>query len=264
MSSGAAHPGQTVFLALLRQDLRLKLLSSESKIKQRILNMIETREYPVPLTDEELKTTADFVGLIHKSIQDRENAFAEVRQEYKAAIKELRSGLAMQLEKLSTRREIREVELEIVFNSPEKGMKQIYLNSTGQLIDTLEMTEDDEQDLFAGTEEKEPEPEQICDKCGAVASGNRVLKLDRDRNLCLICTARANDKKWAAVMAWHKAGHQVLFRACFYRGVTKFTFMGAGHSWGQPMYKEGDYQDDGTPAADFYKTLQELNNFKED
>ena len=36
--------------------------------------MIETREYPVPLTDEELKTAADFVGLIHKSIQDREAA----------------------------------------------------------------------------------------------------------------------------------------------------------------------------------------------
>ena len=185
--------------------------------------MIETREYPVPLTDEELKTTADYVGLIHKSIQDRENAFAEVRQEYKAAIKELRSGLAMQLEKLSSRREVREVELEIVFNSPEKGMKQIYLNSTGQLIDTLEMTDEDEQDLFAGTEEAEPE--QICDKCGAVAPGNRVLKLDRDRKLCLICTARANDKKWAAVMAWHKAGHQVLFRACYWKGVTKFTFM---------------------------------------
>lgn len=228
--------------------------------------MIETREYPVPLTDEELKTAADFVGLIHKSIQDRENAFAEVRQEYKAAIKELRSGLAMQLEKLSTRREVREVELEIVFNSPEKGMKQIYLNSTGQLIDTLEMTEDDEQDLFAGTEETEPEPEpeQICDKCGAVAPGNRVLKLDRDRNLCLLCIAQANEKKWASVMAWHKAGHQVLFRACYWKGVTKFTFMGAGHSWGQPMYKEGDYQDDGTPAADFYKTLQDLDNFKED
>ena len=131
--------------------------------------MIETREYPVPLTDEELKSAAEFVGLIHKRIQDRESAFAEVRQEYKAAIKELRSGLAMQLEKLSTRREVREVELEIVFNSPEKGMKQIYLASTGALIDTVEMTEDDEQDLFASTEEKEPEEEhpkeEVCDIC---------------------------------------------------------------------------------------------------
>ena len=131
--------------------------------------MIETREYPVPLTDEELKTAADFVGLIHKSIQDREAAFEEIRQEYKSAIKELRSGLAAQLEKLSTRREVREVELEIIFNSPEKGMKQIYLNKTGTLIDTVEMSVDDEEDLFAaaesrsGVEESESEPSDPSD-----------------------------------------------------------------------------------------------------
>ena len=222
--------------------------------------MIETREYPVPLTEAEIRTAGEIAGEILSAIQKREEIFAAAKDEYKRNIKELRSALAAQLEKIRTKREVREVELEIFFNSPEKGMKEIYLS--GNLIDTVQMTEDDEQDLFAGTEETEPE--QICDKCGAVASGNRVLKLDRDRNLCLICTARANDKKWASVMAWHKAGHQVLFRACYWKGVTKFTFMGAGHSWGQPIYKEGDYQDDGTPAADFYKTLKDFNNFKED
>ena len=100
--------------------------------------MIETREYPVPLTEEELKTAADYVGMIHKSIQEKDAAFEEIRQEYKHSIKELRSGLAAQLEKLSTRREVREVELEILYNSPEKGMKQIFLNSTGTLIDTVD------------------------------------------------------------------------------------------------------------------------------
>ena len=119
--------------------------------------MIETREYPVPLTEEELKTAADYVGLIHKSIQEKEAAFEEIRQEYKHSIKELRSGLAAQLEKLSTRREVREVELEILYNSPEKGMKQIFLNATGALIDTVEMTADDEQDLFADAESRSEE-----------------------------------------------------------------------------------------------------------
>ena len=119
--------------------------------------MIETREYPVPLTEEELKTAADYVGMIHKSIQEKDAAFEEIRQEYKHSIKELRSGLAAQLEKLSTRREVREVELEILYNSPEKGMKQIFLNSTGTLIDTVEMTADDEQDLFADAESRNEE-----------------------------------------------------------------------------------------------------------
>ena len=224
--------------------------------------MIETREYPVPLTEAEIRTAGEIAGEILSTIQKREEIFAAAKDEYKRNIKELRSALAAQLEKIRTKREVREVELEIFFNSPEKGMKEIYLS--GNLIDTVQMTEDDEQDLFAGTEETEPEPEQICDKCGAVASGNRVLKLDRDRNLCLICTARANDKKWASVMAWHKAGHQVLFRACYWKGVTKFTFMGAGHSWGLPVYKAGDYEIEGTDANLFYSALCNRENFKED
>ena len=204
--------------------------------------MIETREYPVPLTDEELKTTADFVGLIHKSIQDRENAFAEVRQEYKAAIKELRSGLAMQLEKLSTRREIREVELEIVFNSPEKGMKQIYLNSTGQLIDTLEMTEDDEQNLFADAEKTNqdtPEGGKILsdsemkdedflrrrkgipadpgvslasvwlnepdgEECSVCHEAHYVLHINQEKTICAVCREKMNNKKLPEIKALMK------------------------------------------------------------
>jgi hypothetical protein len=119
--------------------------------------MIETREYPVPLTEEELKMVAADVGRVHREIQREEAAFEELRQEYKASIKGLRSGLVVLLEKLSSRREVREVELEILYNSPEKGMKQIFLNSTGALIDTVEMTADDEQDLFADAESRSEE-----------------------------------------------------------------------------------------------------------
>ena len=143
--------------------------------------MIETREYPVPLTDEELKTAADYVGLIHKSIQEKEAAFEEIRQEYKASIKELRSGLAAQLEKLSTRREVREVELEIIFNSPEKGMKQIYLNKTGTLIDTVEMTADDEEDLFAAAESRSDEEPESDKSDSSDKSDTRMRADDEER-----------------------------------------------------------------------------------
>ena len=112
--------------------------------------MIETREYPVPLTEAEIRTAGEIAGEILSAIQKREELFAAAKDEYKRNIKELRSALAAQLEKIRTKREVREVELEIFFNSPEKGMKEIYIS--GNLIDTVQMTEDDEQNLFADAE----------------------------------------------------------------------------------------------------------------
>ena len=162
--------------------------------------MIETREYPVPLTDEELKTAADYVGLIHKRIQEKDAAFEEIRQEYKHSIKELRSGLAAQLEKLSTRREVREVELEILYNSPEKGMTQIFLNATGALIDTVDMTSDDEQDLFT------PDGTPL----------ERVTRdIEKRRTAVRLTVPFPWERMGAAVIRWHAAkrikGQEQLF-----------------------------------------------------
>lgn len=245
--------------------------------------MIETREYPVPLTDEELKTAADFVGLIHKSIQDREAAFEEIRQEYKHSIKELRSGLAVQLEKLSTRREVREVELEILYNSPEKGMKQIFLNSTGTLIDTVEMTADDEQDLFADAESREesdgsdgsdeseeedrenPAPEGVGETGGAVCHKCRnferiVVHIGHDP-ICLPCLEKRNRKYIAKLdeleAHWKEQDRCLEFRAITSESwdTTCFSFMMPSGAWGNPIYCIGDHRKESSEAAIFKQTL---------
>ena len=248
--------------------------------------MIETREYPVPLTKEELKTAADYVGLIHKSIQEKEAAFEEVRQEYKASIKELRSGLAAQLEKLSTRREVREVELEILYNSPEKGMKQIFLNSTGTLIDTVEMTADDEQDLFADAESRSEEestesgeeeesdgaelsdddkrrrgvPFQsgICHKCKNYETF--VFHLYGEP-ICLPCLEKRNkpylDKLADLEQHCLKQDRKLEFRvACYYNwDTTVFTFMLPSGAWGNPIAMPGDFECESSQAALFLTSL---------
>ena len=257
--------------------------------------MIETREYPVPLTEEELKTAAEFVGLIHKRIQEKDAAFEEIRQEYKHSIKELRSGLAAQLEKLSTRREVREVELEILYNSPEKGMKQIFLNSTGALIDTVEMTADDEQDLFADAESREesdgsdgsdeseeedrenPAPEGVGETGGAVCSvcgitSEHLYHINYGKVICYICMLKLPQEK--RVKELLDSGHPFSFRASAGFGnvsenndTTNFRFIDHSpeaapeepwrvRSWGMGIWRPGNFLDEGTPAYEFYQLLQ--------
>ncbi len=254
--------------------------------------MTETREYPVPLTEEELKTAAEFVGLIHKSIQEKDAAFGEIRQEYKASIKELRSGLAAQLEKLSTRREVREVELEIVFNSPEKGMKQIFLNSTGALIDTVEMTADDEQDLFADAESRSEEEssesgEEESDLLAAAERSADGADDDKRRRgvpfqsgnchkcknyetfvfhlygepICLPCLEKRNkpylDKLADLEGHWSKQDRKLEFRVACYRDwdTTVFTFMLPSGAWGNPIAMPGDFECESSQAALFLTSL---------
>lgn len=251
--------------------------------------MIETREYPVPLTEEELRLAGEIVGELHAAIQKREEVFAAAREEYRHNIKELRSGLAVQLEKLSTRREVREVELEIKFNSPEKGMKQIFLNSTGTLIDTVEMTADDEQDLFADAESRSEEesaesgeeeesdlsdganlsdddkrrrgvPFQsgICHKCKNYESF--VFHLYGEP-ICLPCLEKRNkpylDKLADLEQHCLKQDRKLEFRVVCYRNwdTTAFTFMLPSGAWGNPIAMPGDFECESSQAALFLTSL---------
>lgn len=120
------------------------------------------------------------------------------------------------------------------------------------------------------TEETE---ENICTYCGAIntSAGNKILHVSNNKAVCRICLAQKNEKYFNQVQEWHNKGHQVLFRPSFGFGCTDnkadttcFRFMGAGHSWGCPVYKEGNYETEGTEAAAFYANLQNRENFKED
>ena len=202
--------------------------------------MIETREYPVPLTEAEIRTAGEIAGEILSAIQKREEIFAAAKDEYKLNIKELRSALAAQLEKIRTKREVREVELEIFFNSPEKGMKEIYLS--GNLIDTVQMTEDDEQNLFADAEKTNqdtPEGGKILsdsemkdedflrrrkgipadpgvslasvwlnepdgEECSVCHEAHYVLHINQEKTICAVCREKMNNKKLPEIEALMK------------------------------------------------------------
>ena len=202
--------------------------------------MIEIREYPVPLTEAEIRTAGEIAGEILSAIQKREEIFAAAKDEYKRNIKELRSALAAQLEKIRTKREVREVELEIFFNSPEKGMKEIYLS--GNLIDTVQMTEDDEQNLFADAEKTNqdtPEGGKILsdsemkdedflrrrkgipadpgvslasvwldepdgEECSVCHEAHYVLHINQEKTICAVCREKMNNKKLPEIEALMK------------------------------------------------------------
>ena len=116
--------------------------------------MIETKEYLVPLTDAELLTAADIVGMISAKIREKEDAFAAARKEYQENIKNLKRCMAEQMKKLTTKREVREATLRIEFNRPEEGKKQIFDFTTGELYETADMTDDDWQNIFVASEIK--------------------------------------------------------------------------------------------------------------
>ena len=125
----------------------------------------------------------------------------------------------------------------------------------------------------AGDDANRKEEETLCSCCGAINtnSGNKILHVSNNKAVCRICLAQKNEKYFNQVQEWHNKGHQVLFRPSFGFGCTDpktdttcFRFMGSGHSWGSPVYKEGDYETPGTEAADFYAELTNKENFKED
>lgn len=194
--------------------------------------MIETREYPVPLTDAELLTAADIVGIISAKIREREDAFAAARKEYQENIKKLKLCMAEQMEKLTTKREVREATLRIEFNKPEEGKKQIFDFTTGELYETADMTDDDWNNLFITAQEPPavvlkaverqpvPDPEEQdrragipafkgdtmsaaltenetgkpAEVCSVCKECHCVLHINYDKPICGVCLDRKNLK----------------------------------------------------------------------
>lgn len=122
-------------------------------------------------------------------------------------------------------------------------------------------------------EAKGQEEENLCSCCGAIntLNGNKIFHVSGNKAVCRLCLAQKNEKYFNQVLEWHNKGHQVLFRPAYGFGCTDekcdttcFRFMGNGHSWGRPVYKEGDYETPGTEAAEFYAELSNKENFKED
>ena len=205
--------------------------------------MVETREYPVPLTDAELLTAADIVGMISAKIREREEAFAATKKEYQENIKGLKRCMAEQMEKLTTKREVREATLRIEFNSPEEGKKQIFDFTTGELYETCDMTDDDWENIFITAQEppavvlkaaeRQPVPDQselsdqseeleeselsgesekTLDKCSVCGSRANIYHVNYGKKICRKCMLEMPQEKRVKEML--DSGHPFLFRAC--------------------------------------------------
>lgn len=114
--------------------------------------MIEKMFFPVPLTDRELLTAANYSGMLSKTIAEKEAEFAEIKAKHRESLRELKEALALQMDLLGNRKETREVDVEILFNTPAEGKKTFRDPVTHEVWEVADMTEDDHEDLFVNTE----------------------------------------------------------------------------------------------------------------
>ena len=114
--------------------------------------MIEKMFFPVPLTDRELLTAANYSGMLSKTIAEKEAEFAEIKAKHRESLRELKEALALQMDLLANKKEPREVEVEILFNTPAEGKKTFRDPVTQEIWDIADMTEDDNEDLFVNAD----------------------------------------------------------------------------------------------------------------
>lgn len=114
--------------------------------------MIEKMTFPVPLTDQELITAANYSAMLTQKLREKEEEFATIRANFKNSIQDLKQALSLQMDLLINKREERDVEVEILFNTPEEGKKTFRDPVTQEVWEIADMTEDDKEDLFVNAE----------------------------------------------------------------------------------------------------------------
>lgn len=213
--------------------------------------MIEEMEYAVPLTKDELLLSAEIAGKLSLKIQEKEFEFAKIKNEFKQSILDLRTALKEQMSKLESGRETRTEQLRIEYNSPAEGKKQIF-SLSGELYDTVDMTEDD-FNLFSSIQEDQTKPaavvlpvadpevvrrrsgqpvfigntlsaaldeeETTAEVCSVCKECHSVLHINHDKPVCGICRDRMNlknlEKMDELFRHWAEKNRQPEFRAQF-------------------------------------------------
>ena len=228
------------------------------------------------LTEDELKEESRKLTdlLLQKGRLEAEKK--SVNQHYSERIKDIDEAIEEQIPIVQYNQKEKTIVFRVEFNSPEPGFKTLFKLDSGEIFEVEKMTESEIQDLFINSQEKngsEDKAADICYMCGAIntLNGNKILHINHDKQICLVCLAEKNERNLKKVSDWEKSGHQVLFRPMFGFGCTPknadttcFRFMGAGHSWGLPVYKAGNYEVEGTDANLFYSALCNREIFKED
>ncbi|MBQ7396081.1 MAG: hypothetical protein IJW08_06050 [Lentisphaeria bacterium] len=253
--------------------------------------MQEERNYMVPLSRDELLTAAEIAAMLTNAIEEKKAVFIAQRNEFRESIKSLNEELRNQLDKLSSKRELRLVTLDIEYNTPEEGKKTIMDAKTGVVYDIVAMTDEDKENLFAQPLQNESDdsvrrrrgiPEwqgnpmsAICmekadapEVCAVCKECHSVLHIDREKPICGNCRERKNKPNLEAIERlknyWNSRGSTApKFRAAFGHGcsspkrdTTCFRFMLPSGSWGNPVYLAGDYTYTGSQAESYYRELK--------
>ncbi|MBR2510417.1 MAG: hypothetical protein IKB71_11835 [Lentisphaeria bacterium] len=205
--------------------------------------MFEEMEYAVPLTEKELLLAAEIAGMISKQITEKELELDKIKRNFRDSIADLRNALRLQLQKMETKTETRFVKLEIKYNQPAEGKKQIFSES-GELYEACDMTDDDWDDLFLIAQEppavvlkaaerqpvpdqselsdqseeselsdqSEEESEKTLDECSVCGSRANIYHVNYGKEICRKCMFEMPQEKRVKEML--DSGHQFLFRAC--------------------------------------------------
>ena len=254
--------------------------------------MIEEMEYPVPLTKEELLLSAEIAGMISKQISEKELEFDKIKRNFRDSIADLRNALRLQLQKMETKKETRFVKLEVKYNQPTEGKKQIFSES-GELYETADMTDDDWNNIFVASETEESqlsdqsepsdqseeleeselsgESEKTLDECTVCGSRANIYHVNYGKEICRKCMLEMPQEKRVKEML--DSGHQFLFRASVGYGnlkknndTTNFRFIDKSpeaqpkepcktRSWGMGIWRPGNYREEGSEAHNFYMLL---------
>ncbi len=113
------------------------------------------------LTVEEMKTFGVELADVSQKKRRLEDDKKQAMSQYKAEIDAADAEINAISQKISSGREVRKVECTIYYHTPEKGMKTIRRNDTGETVKAMKMTDSELEDLFYNEESETADAEVI-------------------------------------------------------------------------------------------------------
>ena len=99
-------------------------------------------------TTEELKEIGVKLALENQRKERLQDSLKQASAQFKSEITESESTIRSLAQKLARGSEDREIECDILFNTPEEGKKTVKRGDTGEVVQVQDMTESELNDLF--------------------------------------------------------------------------------------------------------------------
>lgn len=110
--------------------------------------MKTTRILNCKFTTEELKEIGIKLALENQRKERLEDEKKQSQSQYKSEIDAADAKIKSLAQKLARGSEDREIDCDVLYNTPEEGKKTIKREDTGETIQVMDMTEAEQQDLF--------------------------------------------------------------------------------------------------------------------